>query len=339
MESIRMSAVWSIPPPRSCLIGPIVVMAALAALPACGARTADAVPEAPVTQSRLLVAHRGASAYAPEHTLPAYELAIEQGADFIEPDLQVTRDGILVALHDVTLERTTNVRDVFPDRFREVTGPDGRTVRGWYVSDFTLEEIKRLDAGSWFDERFRGARVPTLAEVIEVAVGRAGIFPETKAPEEYGQAGLHMEELLVAELERYSLREPGANAGTPVVIQSFSAESLRILRHELGSQLPLTLLVGYPDSEGWLTPAGLSRAREFASGVGPAKRLLLEDPTIVATAHGMGFTVVPWTFRSDDSGDFPDVAAEMAHFLDELGVDGLFTNNPDLFPRIRADGS
>lgn len=288
--------------------------------------------------SGLLVAHRGASAYAPEHTREAYELAIAHGADFIEPDLQVSSDGVLIALHDLTLERTTNVAEVFPDRGRDEE-VDGRTVRRWYVHDFTLEEIQRLDAGSWFDERFRGARVPTLAEVIGIARGRAGIFPETKAPEVYGSVGLDMERLLIEELRRHSLDVPGADPGTPVVIQSFSPESLRILRQEMGLRLPLTLLVSSPDREGWLTADGLARASEFVTGVGPTKSLLLADPSIVERAHGLGLTVIPWTFRASNSGDFPDVESEMSHFLHEIGVDGLFTDNPDLFPRSGPEGA
>ena len=102
------------------------------------------------TPRKLLVAHRGASAYAPEHTLAAYRLALEQGADFVEQDLGVTRDGVLVCLHDPTLERTTDVEQVFPDRFRQVDG-----ARRWFVADFTLDEIKRLDAGAWFAPNLR----------------------------------------------------------------------------------------------------------------------------------------------------------------------------------------
>ena len=94
---------------------------------------------------KMLVAHRGASAYAPEHTIAAYKLAIEQGADYVEQDLQISKDGVLVCLHDLTLERTTNVEEVFPDRAATVNGR-----RTWNVSDFTLQELKRLDAGSWF---------------------------------------------------------------------------------------------------------------------------------------------------------------------------------------------
>src|SRR5262249_4822025 len=131
---------------------------------------------------KILVAHRGASAYAPEHTIEAYRLAIEQGADFIEQDLQITKDGVLVCLHDLTLERTTNVKEVFPTRFRvdvsEDQSPGGASAipptKHWYVSDFTLSEIKQLDAGSWFDAKFKAAKVPTFQEAIDLARGKAG---------------------------------------------------------------------------------------------------------------------------------------------------------------------
>jgi glycerophosphoryl diester phosphodiesterase len=280
----------------------------------------------------LLVAHRGASAYTPEHTIAAYELAIEQGADFIEPDLQITKDGRLIALHDVTLERTTNVRDIFPERFRE-SGEGDSLTRRWYAYDFTLAEIKQLDAGSWFGPEFRGARVPSFEEVIEVARGRAGIYPETKASDVYSGEGFEMERLLVSELEGHGLARTGADPSTPVVIQSFSPESLRILREELGSDLSLTFLLGGGNAEEWTSTEGLERIAEFASGIGPAKNLLLDDPGIVPRAHAVGLTVVPWTFGSSDDAGGPALREEMVHFLCVLAVDGLFTNNPDLFPR------
>jgi glycerophosphoryl diester phosphodiesterase len=299
----------------------------------CGVDRSEDVMTLADEGRRILIAHRGASAYAPEHTLEAYRLAMDQGADFVEPDLQVTSDGVLICLHDLTLDRTTNVEEVFPDRFREEES-QGRTVRRWYASDFTLEEIRRLDAGSWFDERFRGASVPTFAEAIELVLGRAGLYPETKAPEVYGDLGLDMERLLVAELERTGLLRPGAHPATPVVIQSFSPESLRILRGNLGVELPLTLLIGGAEAAAeWLTPEGLARAREFADGIGPTKGLLLETPALVARIHAAGMQVVPYTFATRNTGDFATVAEEMAYFLYELGVDALFTNNPDEFPR------
>jgi glycerophosphoryl diester phosphodiesterase len=291
------------------------------------------MPESEDVDMPSLIAHRGASAYAPEHTLAAYRLAMEQGADFVEPDLQVTRDGVLVCLHDLTLDRTTNVEEVYPDRFREESF-NGATVRRWYVSDFTLEEIRRLDAGSWFGPQFAGEHVPTLSEAIALVLDRAGLYPETKAPEVYGELGFDMERLLVAELERHDLLDSGSHPNSPVVIQSFSPESLRILREEIGVTLPLTLLIGDGRAAAeWLTADGLVRAGEFVDGVGPTKNLILEDPGIVERAHQAGLEVVPWTFQSGRTGNFPTVAAEMSYFLYDLGVDALFTNNPDEFPR------
>ncbi len=305
-----------------------------AALALCAGCSLESTEQADLSESApaLLVAHRGASAYAPEHTMAAYQLALEQGADFIEPDLQLTQDGVLIALHDLTLDRTTNAREVFPDRFREEMAR-GETVRRWYANDFTLEEIRQLDAGSWFGEEFQGARIPTLSEVIELARGQAGIFPETKAPEVYGDRGYSMERVLLAELERHRLHRKDADPSTPVIIQSFSAESLKILRHELGTDLPLTFLVSGPAADEWLTAEGLAEISEFATGIGPTRSLLIEHPDAVDLAHEAGLTVIPWTFGARGPDGFTSAVDEMAHFLFELGVDGLFTNNPDLFPR------
>ena len=112
-------------------------------------------------------AHRGASGYAPEHTFAAYDLAIAQKADFVEPDLAVSKDGVLVCLHDDTLERTTNVEDIYPDRFSaEIKGRNGE--KQWVANDFTVAEMKRLDAGSWFDAKFAGAQIPTFDEMLAI---------------------------------------------------------------------------------------------------------------------------------------------------------------------------
>lgn len=279
---------------------------------------------------KILVAHRGASAYAPEHTLAAYRLAIEQGADFVEQDLQISKDGVLVCLHDLTLERTTDVAAIFPDR--------GRSGRGWRktwdVSDFTLAELKTLDAGSWFDPKFKGERIPTFQEAIDLVRGKAGLYPETKGPEVYGSRGFDMEALLLAELARNQLDRHGSDPDTPIVIQSFSAESLQRLR-KAGTQLPLTFLVSDndPDRGRWLTNEGLQAVRGFATGLGPAKRLLLADPTLAARAHAAGLTITPYTFRSAGMRGGRSVTEEMSDFLYRIGVDALFTDNPDLFPR------
>jgi glycerophosphoryl diester phosphodiesterase len=291
---------------------------------------------------KVLIAHRGASAYAPEHTLESYRLALKQDSDFVEQDLQITRDGVLVCLHDLTLERTTNVKDLFPTRFQEEVAPRspseqgsgvaGTPVRRWYVSDLTLREIKQLDAGSWFNPKFKGARVPTFQEAIDLMRGRAGLYPETKAPEVYGRLGFDMERLLVATLRRNHLGTQSAERHTPVIIQSFSPESLRKLSGMLDPKLPLVLLINGQMRMRWLTPAGLTETKQFASGIGPAKALL--DKDIVTQAHALGLSVTPYTFRLSDIGRFKTLREEMSFYLYDLGVDALFTDNPDLFPRV-----
>jgi glycerophosphoryl diester phosphodiesterase len=282
------------------------------------------------TARKVLVAHRGASAYAPEHTLESYQLALKQGADFVEQDLQITRDQVLVCLHDLTLERTTNVKEIFPTRFREELVA-GTPMRRWYLPDFTLKEIKQLDAGSWFDAKFKGARVPTFQEAIDLVRGKAGLYPETKAPEVYGQRGFDMERLLLDVLKKNRLVKESAQLHTPVIIQSFSPESLKKLFSTLGTKLPLVLLVGDEAPGRWLTAAGLAEARQFASGIGPAKALL--DKDVVIRAHSLGLSVTPYTFRSSNTGRFKTVREEMSYYLYNLGVDALFTDNPDSFPR------
>jgi glycerophosphoryl diester phosphodiesterase len=282
------------------------------------------------TSRKTLVAHRGASAYAPEHTLDSYQLALKQGADFVEQDLQITKDGVLICLHDLTLERTTNVKEIFPKRFREeLIG--GSSVRRWYVSDFNLEELKQLDAGSWFDPKFKEARIPTFQEAIDLVRGKAGLYPETKAPEVYGQRGFNMERLLLDVLGQNGLDKRRTADHTPVIIQSFSPESLKKLSLTLKTKLPLVLLVSDQAPTSWLTVAGLAKVKQFASGIGPAKALV--DKNLVTQAHALGLSVTPYTFRSSNTGRFKTVQEEMSYYLYSLGVDAVFTDNPDLFPR------
>ena len=284
----------------------------------------------PSPSRKILVAHRGASAYAPEHTLESYQLALKQGADFVEQDLQITRDGVLVCLHDLTLERTTNVKEVYPNNFREeLVG--GAQVRHWYVSDFTLAQIKKLDSGSWFNVKFKDARVPTFQEAIDLVRGKAGIYPETKAPEVYNQRGFDMERLVLNVLKKNRLNQRSGSRHTPVIIQSFSPESLKILSSSAKKELSLVLLIGGEGRERWLTEAGLAEAKQFAGGIGPAKELV--DHGVVQRAHALGLSVTPYTFRSRATGRFKNVRDEMSYYLYDLGVDAVFTDNPDLFPR------
>ncbi len=306
----------------------------------------------------FVVAHRGASAYAPEHTLPAYRLAIEQGAEYVEQDLVITKDGVLICLHDPTLERTTDVEEVFPDRFTDVT-VEGRTTKRWFPEDFTLAEIKRLDAGSSFDERFAGERIPTFQEAIDLIRGKAGIFPELKNPGRLRAKGIHLEDEVAAALKANELVGATVRGRPAVHLQVFEEESVRRLATLL-PEVPRSFLIGSAAmAERWLSAGGLDEVKTFATGVGPSRTLIDADPALVARAHARGLTVVPYTFRMRGRpappaqvAAMPEAArtllaeyeqrlpatrdaltAEMRKFVEEYRVDGLFTDNPDLFPR------
>lgn len=280
----------------------------------------------------LVIAHRGASGYLPEHTLAAYALGYGQGADYVEPDLVLTRDGRFICLHDIHLEATTNVEQVFPDRRRE----DGR----WYAADFDLREIRQLLAHERLEGRFpqgdSSFTVPTFEEMIELVAGlnrstgrRVGVYPELKAPDWHRREDLPMEEAFLAVARAYALGE----SGPPVFVQSFEDGALRRLR-ELGSKLPHIMLLGR-------FPANEKRAQErldeiagFADGIGPSKTILREQPKLVAMAHERGLKVHPYTFRADDVGEgFETLEEELELFFAEYGVDGVFTDFPD---RVRS---
>jgi glycerophosphoryl diester phosphodiesterase len=278
---------------------------------------------------KKLVAHRGASAYAPEHTLASYRLALQQHADYVEQDLAVTKDLALICLHDESLERTTNIEDVFPDR-AVVDRATGR--KQWLAVDFTLAEIKRLDAGSWFDARFAGERIPTWEEAVATVGTAAGLYPELKTPALYRARGIDQTALFIESLKRLGLqkRTPGS-----LIVQSFDEQPLKDLTVQIPS-LPRTFLIDNRDGARWLTAEGLAQIKTFATGIGPAKGLLDGHPEIVRTAHAAGLTVTPYTFTTRaaaGSGRFPSVSDEMRYYLSELDVDALFTDNPDQFPR------
>lgn len=275
---------------------------------------------------KINIGHRGACAYAPEHTLASYRLGLEMKADFVEPDLQVTKDGVLICMHDTTLDRTTNAKVVFPDRSRDVNGK-----KRWVISDFTLAEIKLLDAGSWFDKKFAGEKVPTLQEMIDLVRGKAGIIPETKSPEAYEKSGHSMEKLLMELLKKNGLDRPGADPKTPVVIQSFSLPSLQKMKSELKCELPLLYL--FENSEELKFTSDMCKKLKLeVDGVGPHKELVQRQRELVKLCHEAGLTVTIFTCRSRKTAPYPDVKTEMKHYLD-LGVDAIFTDNPDQFPR------
>jgi glycerophosphoryl diester phosphodiesterase len=297
-------------------------VAAIAADP----MTLTAQPRSP--SRKLLVAHRGASAYAPEHTLAAYRLALEQGADYVEQDLAVTRDGVLICLHDESLERTTNVEELFPDR-STVDAATGR--RQWLALDFTLAEIKRLDAGGWFGSAFAGEQVPTWDEAVAAVGASAGLYPELKTPALYRARGVDQTSLFIASLERPAL---GRRAPGSLIVQSFDDQPLRELAAGLPA-VPRTFLIDNRDGARWLTADGLAEIAKFATGIGPAKALLDGRPEVVRAAKAAGLTVTPYTFstRGVVPPRFRDVVEEMRYYLSELDVDALFTDNPDRFPR------
>ena len=284
----------------------------------------------PARQKRWLVAHRGASAYAPENTVPAFRLAAEQGATFVEFDLRFTKDGQIVCLHDDSLERTTDVEEVFPDRSRP--GATAAAPRRWLLEDFTLAEVKRLDAGTWFDAKYRGTRIPTFAETIDSLKGRSGLFIELKSPERY--AGI--EKMMLDELKAKGLERPGADPRTPVLIQSFTASSLEILAKTLKTPLPIHFLVGARDAAPWVTPEGLAKVKSFATGLSPEKVIVRDNPDLMKRARELGLLVTPYTFRASAVTGYSDVRAEMTHYLDVLGVDGVITDNPDQMPPVKS---
>jgi glycerophosphoryl diester phosphodiesterase len=283
---------------------------------------ATALTSQPPQSKPWNIAHRGASAYAPENTVPAFRLAAEQGATYVEFDLQLTKDRQLICLHDNSLERTTDVEDVFPDRFKETSGQ-----RRWMIEDFTLAELKRLDAGTWFDAKYKGTRIPTFAETIDSLRGKSGLFIELKTPERYPG----IEQLILDELKAKGLAAPGADPKTPVLLQSFTVASLQTLMG-LGTKLPIHFLFGAKDAGQWLTAEGLAKVKAFATGLSPEKTVLAAHPDGIARAKALGLPITPYTFRSTAVKGYPDVRAEMAHFIDTLKVDGVITDNPDQVP-------
>ena len=305
-------------------------MLSLAGVPLLAAELAETSAADLLPKHKFVIGHRGACAYAPENTLPSYELAIKQGVEYVEQDLQISKDGVLVCSHDTSLERVTNVAEVFPERFKEQT-VKGKKAKRWMIHDFTVKELKQLDFGGRFEPKFKGVTIPTWAEAIDLIKGKAGLFPETKAPEYYGKLGFSMEKLVVEAMKKAGIEKARAGSNTPVFIQSFSKESLHKIVFDHGIKWPIL----------WLSSANvkfdstqLKEAKTFATAIGPSK----EDVTagLVQEAHARGLKVVAYTFRAKDVKGYKDVSEEMSHYLYDLGVDGMFTDNPDKFPRKKV---
>ncbi len=280
---------------------------------------------------KAVIGHRGASAYAPEHTLHSYELALRQGADAVEQDLHVTKDGVLVCLHDRTLERTTNVREVFPERGRDVLRGEPLT-RQWFVHDFTVHEIQQLDAGSWFGAEFAGSRIPTFQEVVDCVGSKGTHCTELKDPEVYETLGVDILSLFAATVRRNDIDRPRPGM-SPSAMQCFHEPTLRRAAAMFDHRLPLVLLIEPAHAHRWSDRDKIDAAVDFAAGIGPGKSILDARPEIVRWAHEAGLYVTPWTFRASAPGRFGSVRTEMAYYLAELDVDGVITDNPDQCPR------
>jgi glycerophosphoryl diester phosphodiesterase len=279
---------------------------------------------------REVIAHRGASAYSPENTMPAFELAVHQNAGCVEHDLQVTKDGVLVCLHDQTLERTTNVQAVFPSRGRNVHEAAG-TTRRWFVHDFTLTEIHQLDAGSWFKPATSRTSVPTFDQLLDWARNRVGVLTELKDIETYESLGVDPLWLCAEALRRHGLT--AARADSAVTVQSFHEPTVRRARQILTRHIPVALLVEPADAARLGDSTDVAAIAAFADGIGPGKSIVADRPKIVEWAHEAGLRVTPWTFRSSTVGTFENVGAEIQHYLDDLHVDAVITDHPDAFRR------
>jgi glycerophosphoryl diester phosphodiesterase len=349
-------------------------------LPAAMAGPASAAKRSGQSAEPLVIAHRGASGYRPEHTLAAYALGARMGADYIEPDLVSTKDGVLVARHENEISGTTDVaaHPEFADR-RTTKTIDGVALTGWFTEDFTLAELKTLRAkeripqlrprNTLYDGRYE---IPTFQEVVDLSrrlsreLGRPiGIYPETKHPTYFREIGLPLEEPLVRVLKRNDLDDRNEK----VFVQSFEVSNLQWLEDRIDT--PLVQLLSGPTSKPYdfvvagdprtygdlATPTGLKGIARYASGVGPSKDYIvprdatgrsLPPTTFVRDAHRAGLLVHPYTFRNENSflplelRSSADPAAygrafgEYEQFY-ALGVDGLFSDNPDTAVEARPD--
>jgi len=309
-----------------------------------------------VLAQKIVIAHRGASGYLPEHTLEAKAMANAMGAHYIEQDVVMTADDQLIVLHDITLDRTTNVADLFPDRARD----DGR----YYAIDFTLAEIRQMQATEGFrivdGEKEQGYAdrfpmdtsafsVPTFQEEIELIKGlnkstgnNVGIYPEIKGPEFHRQEGKDISTAVVSVLKEYGYTSKSAK----VFLQTFSFSELKIIHDEIlpaaGVDINLVQLIGGNEGYEWMfEPNGMQELAKYADGIGPEKGLVIAREStagnvivtdLVSRAHAAGMQVHPYTYRIDP-GQVPDYASDFEHLLElhyfEADVDGLFTDFPD----------
>ena len=296
---------------------------------------------------RIVIAHRGASGYLPEHTLEAVAVAHAMGADYLEQDVVLTRDGVPIVLHDIHLETVTDVASRFPERKRE----DGR----YYAIDFTLAEVKQLrvhertSLGSGqpvFPGRFPlGAAsfaIPTLEEELQLVRGlnkstgrEAGVYPEIKEPAWHRKQGRDISPIVLELLARYGYKTKADR----VYLQCFDFDEVRRIRGELGYRGRLVQLIGdTPDFNRLRTPAGLKEVARVADGIGPPLQQVISGRTaeghqvtdLVRDAHAAGLVVHAYTFRADALPDFAASMEELLRaFFDVAQVDGVFADQPD----------
>ncbi|MGE4063276.1 MAG: glycerophosphodiester phosphodiesterase family protein [Rhodospirillaceae bacterium] len=312
----------------------IIVAALIAATSVSAQRPNDKFP--------LIIGHRGASGSLPDHTIEAYELAVAQGADYIEPDFVASKDGYLFARHENELSQTTNVAEVFPDKKTKKV-IEGKTVEGWFSEDLTHDEIKKLRARQPFKFRDQSHNdkydIPTLAEVLALRASlsrehkrRIGVFPELKHADYYRAMNYPVEGWTVQILEAWALDR----AGSPVIVQSFDKASVE----KLNGMMPHIPAVQLLTEEADVSDAALAAIKKYADGIGPPKSLIVPvkngqtgKPTdLIQRAHKIGLAVYPYTFRPEKqflpASYGGDPAKEYCLFA-TLGADGLFTDTPD----------
>jgi len=337
-----------------------------------GACATGGAPVSVNDRKPLVIAHRGASGERPEHTLAAYRLAIQQGADFIEPDLVLTKDGQLVCRHENEISGTTDVaqRTEFASRRTKKT-VDGSEVEGWFTEDFTLGELKTLRCRERLPQlrpdnaAFDGVEtIPTFDEVCALAKSQGvGVYPETKHPTYFEKLGQSFDDVLLDALAAHGWRD----ASAPVFIQSFEVTNLKRLRARTSLLLiQLVAAEGMPfdllASGSGLTYGdlirgdGLKRVAAYANGIGPEKALIvprdsaarsLAPSDLVDRAHAAALKVHPWTFRAENyflpaerrSAGTPathgDLDGELRQFY-ALGVDGVFADFPAAAVKARS---
>ena len=285
------------------------------------------------TGNQIVIAHRGASAFLPEHTLEAYAYAYAAGADFIEPDVVLTKDSVPICLHDTTLEKTTNIEQIFPERKRD----DGH----WYAIDFTLAEIKKLNVHerthqdeAVFPTRFplghSSFQIPTFEEFIQLIQGlntstgkNVGIYPEIKKPEFHQNHGKNSAIIILDILQRYGYE----NKTHQIFLQSFDPTTLKKLK----TDIPLIQLIGEnswgdssTDFNFLKTNEGLKKIKTYAKGIGIWLGHIKQDSTLIERAKKQGLLIHAYTHRVEKSEN------SLNFYFKELKINGIFSDQPSL---------